>query len=121
MKINFNQVPHADVDAFGDDNLLGPDASGNFYYNQIEYGTNPGGMEDFVISDTCGRSIPVSTEAIPDLIRTLQHIYGLYNLTKATEIIIDFMESDTQGYVDDFEIKYDGESFQATASWPFGH
>jgi hypothetical protein len=105
---------------FGDDELFGPDEGGNFYYNQVEYATNPGGLDDFVVRDTCGRSIPLPITAVPDLMRVLPHLYTLYMSTKAAETITEFMESDVEGYVDASEIKYDSESFQGTVSWPFG-
>jgi hypothetical protein len=72
MKYYFGKVPTQDVNAFGTDNLF--EYEGEYFYNQIEIGSNPGGIEDYVISDTCGRSIPLSTEQIPQLARVLLDI-----------------------------------------------
>jgi hypothetical protein len=72
MKYLFAQVQPQDVDMFGRDSLF--EADGEFFYNQVEIGTNPGGMEDFTISDTCGRSVPLSTDSIDALIEVLQDI-----------------------------------------------
>jgi hypothetical protein len=72
MKYYFGKVPAQDVNTFGDDGLFEHD--GTYYYNQLEIGSNPGGYEDFVISDTCGRSIPISTDMIPGLARVLLDI-----------------------------------------------
>lgn len=72
MKYYFGKVPQRDVEMFGTDELFQHD--GEYFYNQVEIGSNPGGREDFVISDTCGRSIPVSTDMIPGLARVLLDI-----------------------------------------------
>ena len=68
----FGKVPSNDVTAFGSDGLF--EHEGDYYYNKVEVGSNPGGMEDFVLSDTCGRSIPISTDLIPGLGKVLLDI-----------------------------------------------
>jgi len=72
MKYYFGKVSERDVEMFGSDDLFEHD--GAYYYNQIEIGSNPGGTEDFMISDTCGRSIPISTDMISSLGRVLLDI-----------------------------------------------
>lgn len=72
MKYYFGKVPQQDAEMFGTDELF--ENEGSFYYNQLEIGSNPGGIEDFVISDTCGRSIPLATDMIPELARVLLDI-----------------------------------------------
>lgn len=72
MKYFFGQVPHQDVDMFGEDGLF--EYNGDFYYNMVEFGTNPGGEEDLVIADTVGRLVPVSIDHIGTLIQVLQDI-----------------------------------------------
>jgi hypothetical protein len=72
MKYFIGQVAAEDIRDFGVDGLF--EYGGDYYYNVIEFGTNAGGMEDFVISDTAGRSIPLSTEHISTLIEILTDI-----------------------------------------------
>lgn len=72
MKYYFGKVPAQDVEMFGRDELF--ENEGEYFYNQLEIGSNPGGLEDFVISDTCGRSIPIATDMIPELARVLLDI-----------------------------------------------
>lgn len=72
MKYYFGLVPDADVNMFGDEGLY--EHNTEFYYNMIEFGTNPGGMEDFVIADGVGRSIPISVEQIDVLMEVLADI-----------------------------------------------
>jgi len=72
MKFLIGHVPHQDIEMFGEEGLYEHD--GDFYYNQVEIGTNPGGLEDFVISDGIGRSVPVSTDHLEELINALTNI-----------------------------------------------
>lgn len=72
MKYFIGKVPAEDLEVFGTGDLF--EHEGNYYYNSVEFGSNPGGTDDFVISDTCGRSIPLSTDLINALIGTLVDI-----------------------------------------------
>ena len=93
MKYYFGKVSAQDVNAFGDEGLF--EHEGQYFYNQIEIGSNPGGAEDFVISDTCGRSIPLSTEQIPQLARVLLDIKLMMNtLAEADALAEDLANSD---------------------------
>lgn len=72
MKYYFGLVPTEDVETFGDEGLF--ECEGKYYYTQLEFGSNPGGMEDFTLSDCCGRSIPISVDHINSLARCLVSI-----------------------------------------------
>lgn len=72
MKFLIGQVPQQDLATFGDEGLFEHD--GDLFYHQVEIGTNPGGIEDLVISDGIGRSVPVSTEHLHELINALTSI-----------------------------------------------
>ena len=85
MKYYFGKVPQQDVNTFGDEGLF--EHEGQYFYNQLEIGSNPGGSEDFVISDTCGRSIPVSTDMIPELARVLLDIKLMMNTIDEAEAL----------------------------------
>ena len=117
MKINFAQVPHQDVDAFGDDNLFGPDDAGEFYYNYIEFGTNPGGTEEVAIVDGCDRFMPIAVDNIPELIMALNECYRIAKSLQAAERIHDYVNSDNQAYVTESQVEY--EPISSAASWPF--
>jgi hypothetical protein len=115
MKINFAQVPHADVDTFGDTNLFGPDKSGNFYYNYVEFGTNPGGVDEVAITDGCGRYMPIAIENIPELIAALTEVARISNkLTLARQLEM-YAESDSEAYVENDQVRHDPESVQEIA------
>lgn len=117
MKINFAQVPAHDVDTFGDEGLFGPDDSGNFYYNYVEYGTNPGGTDEVCITDGCNRIMPIMIDNIPELIAALEECYKIAAALRGAERIQEYVNDDTQAYITDDEIKY--EPISSAASWPF--
>lgn len=117
MKINFAQVTPADVDMFGEEGLFGPDESGNYYYNYVEFGTNAGGTEEVLIGDGCNRTMPLTIDSIPDLISALDECYKIAKALEASQRIQDYVSTDTQAYVSDDSIEY--EPLPNTASWSF--
>lgn len=122
MKINFAQVPQNDVDTFGDDNLLGPDEAGNFYYNSVEFGTNPGGLEEIAISDTCGRYMPIAVENIPELMMALADLYNVHLTLDESRSVQAMVESDFNGYAVDKKVFYEHtESVSDSVNWPFSN
>ena len=119
MKINFAQVPDTDVDMFGDDDLFGPDENGNFYYNFVEFGTNPGGFDEVAIVDGCDRYRPIAVENIPELIRALAEVYKISANIRSVDLIKEFVESDQEGYASENEVFYESKSVSQPTSWPF--
>lgn len=117
MKINFGQVPAEDVDTFGDEDLYGPDENGNFYYNTVEYGTNPGALEEVAIHDGCGRYMPISVDHIPDLIQALEHLYDIHQAIVKSETILKTALSDETAYVEYSQVCYESESVQDSPGW----
>jgi len=92
MKYFIGQVPATDVINFGTEDLF--EYNDDYYYNTIEFGTNSGGMEDFVISDTVGRSVPISIEHINVLIEALQDIQESLEAIQAGKNAEEFINSD---------------------------
>jgi hypothetical protein len=68
MKYYFGQVDSDDVDNYGDEGLF--EYAGDQYYNSIEFT----GEDDFVITDSVGRSIPMSINHVGLLIEVLQNM-----------------------------------------------
>ena len=115
MKINFAQVPASDVDMFGDDNLFGPDASGNFYYNYVEFGTNPGGTDEVAITDGCGRYMPIAVDNIPDLIAALTEVARISGTLDTARQLEMYVESTSEAYVENDQVRHDPKSVQEVA------
>lgn len=112
MKIYFSKVPHSDVDNFGDEGLFGPNKDGDFFYNQLEFGTNPGGLDEVAISDSCNRYLPLCVDNIPDLMEALTMFYNTKTQIDLRDKVLAVVESDAEGYVDDDQILFDRESVQ---------
>jgi hypothetical protein len=113
MKIYFNQVPDADVEFFGDSGIFGPNDADNFFYNYVEFGSNPGGIEEVMIADGCDRGVPLNMDAIPDLIQALDKAYELWvkiNYGNTVQTIAE--NSEVEMYVEDNEVTFNAESVQ---------
>lgn len=107
MKINFALVPDENLAFDGTEDLFGPDDYDNYFYNTVEFGTNPGGLDEVTIHDTCGRYMPISIEAIPELVMALQECYRIAkNLKTAQELEQSVLDEDTLGVVTDDGIEY---------------
>jgi len=115
MKINFAQVPASDVDTFGDEGLFGPDANGNFYYNYVEFGTNPGGVEELAITDGCGRYMPIAVDNIPDLIAALTEVARISDTLTLARQLEMYAESTSEAYVENDRVRHDPESVREIA------
>jgi len=111
MKINFAQVSNHDVDMFGEDNLFGPNEQGDFFYNYVEYGTNPGGTDEVAIVDGCNRFMPIAMEHIPDLVTALTECYKIYLELTSAENTKEYVETNSEAYVDNSKVEYDTQSF----------
>lgn len=111
MKINFAPAANSDIDMFGDDNLFGPDENGVYYYNAVEFGTNPGGLDEVTIHDTCNRYMPITVDSIPGLIQALSEFYNLAQQLESSKVLKSVLTSNLQAYVVEDVIEYD-QSFQ---------
>jgi hypothetical protein len=113
MKIYFNQVPDTDVEFFGDSGLFGPNDNDNFFYNYVEYGSNPGGLDEVAIYDGCDRMVPLNMEAIPDLVKALEKAYATWaQINFGTKLEQIAKNSEVEMYVEDNEITVNSESIQ---------
>lgn len=52
-----------------------PDTPDHLFYYGVEYGSNPGGLDEISIFDGCDRSVPIDMEALPALIEALNRVY----------------------------------------------
>ncbi len=106
MKILVNKIESKDLNEFGTDGyVLGQD--GNFYSYQVEYGTNPGEMEEVAISDGCDRYVPVAIENVPDLIKVLVKCWNMHvQLLDAKTLEEEVMSEELEVYVDNSEVSF---------------
>ncbi|CAB5218739.1 hypothetical protein UFOVP218_106 [uncultured Caudovirales phage] len=120
MKIYIHRAQQEDIDMFDLDGLNGPDDSGDYYYQYVEYGTNPGEFDEFAIADGCGRMVPISIESIDELISALQAIKEVNYKIKEAEEFKEKIASEGTTYVSVFgEVDWDTESLQIDSSESF--
>lgn len=91
MKIYFGQVSTEDLSEFGTEGLL--ENNGNYYSASVEFGSNPGGLEDVTISDGCGRYIPISVEDLVGLCTALCEVANISKEIKHAEELLEYVES----------------------------
>lgn len=104
MKIYFSEAPLEDIESFGDEGtFVTQDRFGSmrYFYNGVEHGTNPGGIDEVRIFDGCNRSIPIAVDNIPDLIAALNECVANYNIIKEAEAVENSLNSDTVLFVED--------------------
>lgn len=107
MKTFFSESPDQDG-AF--------QAFGKSFYNYVEFGTNPGGLDEVAIVDGCARYIPICVADIPDLIAALQDAYRMsMELDLASKLVEYATASNTVQYVEDSNVQLDFQSLQAMA------
>lgn len=106
MKFYFGQVPQQDVDNFGTEGLYYNE--GNYYYYQVEFGTNPGGLDDVVLRDTAGRMVPVAAEHLCELATIAVECNNICaEVETALNLIEDLQHMESTATVVGNEINYD--------------
>ena len=91
MKYYFGAVPQRDIEEFGVNGLFYN--NDQYYYYCVEFGSNPGGFEDVTITDTVGRTVPVSTEHLCELSAVLNECETIEAEIKHAKSLIEDMES----------------------------
>lgn len=77
MKIFFGSVDYDPDELDADELFTTTEAPKQYFYYQLEWGTNAGGMEDVMLRDTCGREVPFSIDHIESLIDALVRVRDL--------------------------------------------
>lgn len=98
MKIYFSQ---AKLDEYTDiTEVFCSESSGPYYWNYVEYGTNPGGLDEVAIHDTVGRFIPISIDSLDELIYALNRVKEISNDINRGEKLRDYVETDVSESAD---------------------
>lgn len=91
MKIYFGKASDQDVNVFGTDGLL--EHNGDFYSGCVEFGSNPGGIEDVMIMDGCNRRLPISVDNLYEVCVILSEFSNLHGEITAAEELREYVES----------------------------
>lgn len=92
MRIYFGEASDRDVEVFGTEGLL--ENRGSYFNYMVEYGSNSGGLDDVVIHDGCGRSIPVSVDHLRALCRVLVECNNIHTEIREASELQEFAESE---------------------------
>lgn len=94
MRVYFAPVNETELEDFGADGLL--EHKDEFYNYMVEFGTNPGGTDDIMLHDGCGRRFPVSVEHLAQLQTALVEIAAVSQEIQAGKQLEAYiMDSDT--------------------------
>lgn len=91
MKFYFGQVPERDVETFGAEGLYYNED--NYYYYCVEFGSNPGGVDDIVLRDTAGRMVPVATQYMLELATILAECNNIYCELENARALVQELEN----------------------------
>lgn len=92
MKIYFGKIDQETIDQFGVDGAF--EHEGEFYWFQMEYGTNPGGMDEVAITDTCGRYLPMPLEYI-EILQNVMNVALLSNeVLEQADTVLDNLSNE---------------------------
>ncbi len=69
------------------------------YYTMVEYGTNAGGLDEFVISDACGRYVPLVVEDIETLQNILADLSEIVEQVQDANDIIEQVTDEDELYI----------------------
>lgn len=106
MKYLVNKITEKDLDGFGSDGYI-KGSDGNYYSYQVEFGTNPGGMDEVAISDGCNRYVPVAIENVTALIVVLRDCLAMHNeLVSAEALKADVESPSLEAYVNSANIEF---------------
>lgn len=96
MKIFFGAVDYDPSEADASELFLTKEEPTKYFYYQLEWGTNAGGMDDVMLRDTCGREVPISIDHIENLIDALARVRDLNNDIRRGESVKEEVEGDTE-------------------------
>lgn len=95
MKIYFGLNDKND-EWFEDSGSFLCDADNQYYYNYVEFGTNPGGMDEVAIHDGCERMIPIALEHLDQLIEALTRVKELNNEIQAGQAAEELVQGNSE-------------------------
>lgn len=97
MKIYFGAVPSE----FEDENenpLVSSSCDDKTFYYYVEFGTNPGGTDEFTIGDSVGRTIPIDMQNVDGLVKALTAVVSAYDAMRVAEVVQNMVFSETSEF-----------------------
>lgn len=97
MKIYFGAVPPE----FEDDTegaFTSTSSEDTKFYYMVEFGTNNGGTDEFVIRDSVGRFVPIDMENVDGLVKALTAVANVYDALQLAESLQEMALSETSEF-----------------------
>lgn len=97
MKIYFGAVPPE----FEDDTeeaFTSNSSDGTKFYYMVEFGTNNGGTDEFVIRDSVGRFVPIDMENVSGLAKAVLSVLNAYYALQLADSAQEMVFSETSEF-----------------------
>ncbi len=93
MKIYFGSQERDSV--LDDDGMFYTASEPEYYfYYGVEFGSNPGGVNEVMIFDGCDRTVPIDIESVPALIEALERCCAMHQQLEEAEELKSNLEDD---------------------------
>lgn len=92
MKVYFGAVP-PEFENDSDGMFTSGSSEDTKFYYMVEFGTNNGGTEEFVIRDSVGRSVIIDMENVPGLAKALLTVVRAHDAVQAAEAVQELVFS----------------------------
>lgn len=97
MKVYFGAVP-SEFENDTEGAFTSSSSEDTKFYYMVEFGTNNGGTDEFVIRDSVGRFVPIDMENVSNLVRALTAVVGAYDTLLMAESVQEVVFSETSEF-----------------------
>lgn len=92
MNFYFGNATKQELDMMGTEDLF--EHNGEFYYYNLEFGSNPGGLDEVALHDTSGRSLPICVDFLHQLNTALVECLAIRKKLEEADAVHSMLESD---------------------------
>lgn len=97
MKIYFGAVP-SEFEYDTEGAFTSNSSEDTKFYYMVEFGTNNGGTDEFVIQDSVGRFVPIDMENVSGLAKALTAVVSAYDALQMAESVQEVVFSETSEF-----------------------
>lgn len=97
MKIYFGAVP-SEFENDTNGAFTSSSSENTKFYYMVEFGTNNGGTDEFVIRDSVGRFVPLDMENVTGLAKALTAVVSAYDALQLAESVQEVVFSETSEF-----------------------
>lgn len=97
MKIYFGAIP-SEFEDDAEGAFTSNSSEGTKFYYMVEFGTNNGGTDEFVIRDSVGRFVPIDMENVNGLAKALTAVVTAYDALQMAESVQEVVFSESSEF-----------------------